>query len=231
MQASPFIGIDITSVARIAAVSARRPALLTRVFSAAELSYCNGRARQLATRWAAKEAVRKLAGQIGVALPSWRDIEIHIGSRGAPWASVVGWPNPVAVSLSHEADQAIAVATVNAVAPPLLPDLSGVVLPPREGNSHKGSFGTVLVVAGSVGMSGAALLAAYGAARSGAGLVRACVPRSIHPVIAGQMVEIMVQPVAEVAGALSPAGVEEILSEYLHGAASVVVGQPPPTSW
>ncbi len=49
-------------------------------------------------------------------------------------------------------------------------------LPARSPDAHKGSFGTVLVVAGSVGMLGAAILAARGALRGGGGLVRAWVP-------------------------------------------------------
>ncbi len=55
-------------------------------------------------------------------------------------------------------------------------------LRPREG--HKGTFGKVLIVAGSVGMSGAAVLAGLGALRGGAGLVRIATPASIQPIVA-----------------------------------------------
>ncbi|MEM7204217.1 MAG: NAD(P)H-hydrate dehydratase [Planctomycetota bacterium] len=53
-------------------------------------------------------------------------------------------------------------------------------LPPRAAEGHKGSYGTVLIVAGSAGMLGAAILAARGALRGGAGLVRACVPAELR---------------------------------------------------
>lgn len=53
------------------------------------------------------------------------------------------------------------------------------VLPPRPRDGHKGTFGTVAVVAGSEGMLGAAILSARGALRGGAGLVRACLPRPL----------------------------------------------------
>lgn len=53
-------------------------------------------------------------------------------------------------------------------------------LPPRPRDGHKGTFGTVLVVAGSDGMLGAAILCARGALRGGAGLVRACLPASLR---------------------------------------------------
>ena len=49
-------------------------------------------------------------------------------------------------------------------------------LPTRDPHSHKGTCGTVLLAAGSTGMLGAAILAARGALRGGAGLVRAWVP-------------------------------------------------------
>lgn len=57
-------------------------------------------------------------------------------------------------------------------------------LPPRRADSNKGSFGRVLVVAGSRGMSGAAVLCASAALRGGAGLVYLAVPSSIQPVVA-----------------------------------------------
>lgn len=58
-------------------------------------------------------------------------------------------------------------------------------IPPRNPDAHKGTFGTVLVVAGSRGMSGAAALAALGALRSGAGRVRVAVPAGIQAIVAG----------------------------------------------
>lgn len=57
------------------------------------------------------------------------------------------------------------------------------ILNKREGSEHKGNFGHVLLVAGSEGMTGAAILSAKGAFRSGAGLVYMYVPRSIFQVI------------------------------------------------
>jgi len=57
-------------------------------------------------------------------------------------------------------------------------------LKPREAEAHKGDFGKVCIIAGSVGMSGAAALAGRSALRAGAGLVRVAVPRSILPIVA-----------------------------------------------
>ncbi len=57
-------------------------------------------------------------------------------------------------------------------------------IPSRPAEGHKGSFGRVLIVAGSRGMSGAAALAGLGALRGGAGLVYLAVPHSVVPIVA-----------------------------------------------
>lgn len=57
-------------------------------------------------------------------------------------------------------------------------------LPPRKPDSHKGTYGRLLVVAGSRGMSGAAILSATSALRAGAGLVRVAVPVEQQPIVA-----------------------------------------------
>lgn len=62
----------------------------------------------------------------------------------------------------------------------------------RRRESHKGSYGHVLVIAGSPGYAGAAILALQAACRSGVGLVSALVPASIAPVVAGAVPQAMV---------------------------------------
>lgn len=57
-------------------------------------------------------------------------------------------------------------------------------LPPRPVDSHKGDFGKVLIVAGSIGMTGAAALAGRSALRAGAGLVRVATAKSALPIVA-----------------------------------------------
>jgi ADP-dependent NAD(P)H-hydrate dehydratase len=82
--------------------------------------------------------------------------------------------------------------SAQAVANIMQPDLSTTVemvvqlpvLPPRPPDSNKGMFGRVLVVAGSRGMSGAAVLCASAALRGGAGLVYLAVPQEIQPQVA-----------------------------------------------
>ncbi|MHC4424817.1 MAG: NAD(P)H-hydrate dehydratase [Planctomycetota bacterium] len=57
-------------------------------------------------------------------------------------------------------------------------------LKPRAADGHKGDYGKVCIIAGSVGMSGAAALAGRAALRAGAGLVRVATPKSVLPIVA-----------------------------------------------
>jgi hydroxyethylthiazole kinase-like uncharacterized protein yjeF len=70
-------------------------------------------------------------------------------------------------------------------------------LPPRDPAAHKGTFGHVLVIAGSAGKTGAATLTSQAALRAGAGLVTLAVPRSLNPILEVKLTEVMTQPVAE----------------------------------
>jgi hydroxyethylthiazole kinase-like uncharacterized protein yjeF len=74
------------------------------------------------------------------------------------------------------------------------------LVPARAADSHKGDFGRVLVVAGSVGRTGAAHLAAVGALRSGAGLVTIATARSAVATVAAMMPEYMTEPLEETSG-------------------------------
>jgi NAD(P)H-hydrate epimerase len=73
------------------------------------------------------------------------------------------------------------------------------LIQPRPPESHKGDFGRVVIAAGSVGKTGAAALAAFGALRSGAGLVTVACPRTCLPVVASFGMEFMTEPLEETA--------------------------------
>ncbi|GIV17432.1 MAG: bifunctional NAD(P)H-hydrate repair enzyme Nnr [Armatimonadota bacterium] len=78
-------------------------------------------------------------------------------------------------------------------------------LPVRPPDAHKGRFGHVLVVGGSVGLAGAPMMAAEAALRVGAGLCSVAVPRSIYTVAANTLREAMVHPLPDAPeGCLSP---------------------------
>lgn len=71
------------------------------------------------------------------------------------------------------------------------------MLPRRPADGHKGTFGSVLVIGGSRGYSGAAALTATSALRAGAGLVRLAAPRSVIRALEGVLTEVVKLPLAE----------------------------------
>jgi yjeF C-terminal region, hydroxyethylthiazole kinase-related/yjeF N-terminal region len=68
---------------------------------------------------------------------------------------------------------------------------------PRQAESHKGSYGHVLVTGGSTGMTGAVIMASCAALRSGAGLVTAALPESLVPILEASSLEVMSRPLSE----------------------------------
>ncbi|MBX3436882.1 MAG: NAD(P)H-hydrate dehydratase [Planctomycetaceae bacterium] len=98
------------------------------------------------------------------------------------------------------------------------------LLPARPADAHKGTFGRVLVVAGSRGMSGAAVLAGTAALRGGAGLVFVAAPCGVVPVIAGYEPSYLTMPLAEDAeGRIDASSLEE-LSAQIAGMDAVAIG-------
>lgn len=97
-------------------------------------------------------------------------------------------------------------------------------LPYREPDGYKYRMGTVLVVAGSRAYTGAALLTAEGALRSGCGMVYVAVPESIRPVIQSGLREAIVVPVAETEEGSIAKGAMEQLADYIERADAVAVG-------
>ena len=80
-------------------------------------------------------------------------------------------------------------------------------LPARPAHAHKGTFGRLLILAGSLEYGGAALLCGLGAARTGAGLVCIASPESVTLRLMGLVPELVLMPLAEeAAGLISPAG-------------------------
>ncbi len=97
---------------------------------------------------------------------------------------------------------------------PLLQVTSSTVrrwMPKRDPYSHKGNYGRLLLLCGAEGYTGAPVLAAMGAARTGAGLIFVGVPRSVYPIVAGKLIEPMVFPLPEEGGKLSAEAIAQIL--------------------
>ena len=85
------------------------------------------------------------------------------------------------------------------------------IIPERRADSHKGNYGKVLIVGGSKNFTGAILLVASAALRSGAGLVYVVVPECIYEVIAGKIPEMICVPAESDGFGFSAAAVETVL--------------------
>jgi NAD(P)H-hydrate epimerase len=97
---------------------------------------------------------------------------------------------------------------------------------PRRLTAHKGNFGHVLVLAGSIGKTGAAALAAQAALRAGAGLVTVATPHSALPIVAGLGMEFMTEPLPETeAGTASTRALEDgRMDKLVQGKSVLAIG-------
>jgi NAD(P)H-hydrate epimerase len=102
-------------------------------------------------------------------------------------------------------------------------DLVSALLPERTPASHKGTFGTAFVAAGSTSYTGAALLAGTAAYRAGAGLVTMAVPALLHPVLAGHLPEAIWVLLPHENGFISNRA-SDLLLQSLDRATAVLIG-------
>ena len=115
-----------------------------------------------------------------------------VGQLMYPGVEHTGLLAVVDIGIPREALAAVAPGTVL-----LESEEVGAHLPPRRRDAHKGDFGHVLVIAGSRGKTGAALLAAQAVARSGAGLTTLAVPATLQAVLEAQVREAMTAALAD----------------------------------
>ena len=232
---TPRVGVDVAAIPRIAEAQKRfGDRFLRKFLSEREIEYCGNSAERWAGRWAAKEAIGK-AMPTGVPRPRMRDVEILPAEDGRPHVRVAPATTltgrTVDVSIAHDGHFAVAVAVIpDTNFPPLLagegqggglPD--GFKLPARPRDGHKGTFGTVVVLAGSQGYTGAAYLTSMGAARSGAGIVRLMVAQSIYPILAEKCTEVVVGPVPEISpGIVGHSALSAVLRGFTGAAAGIV---------
>jgi hydroxyethylthiazole kinase-like uncharacterized protein yjeF len=102
-------------------------------------------------------------------------------------------------------------------------DLWGVMAD-RPRDAHKGDLGHLLVIGGSLGKAGAAVMTARSALRSGAGLVTVAAPAGIVPVIQQQIVEAMCFPAAESIDGTLGMGADEELAKAANSRAACAMG-------
>lgn len=197
-------GIDIVKIERIKNILVKNSSgFYRRIFTQGEIEYIRNKdEKTVAGLYAAKEAISKLVGT-GIGQLSFKDIEIYHEDRGKPRVKILGKLgnmlkaldiDEVDLSISHEDEYAIAIAVgtkaVNFME--VSEDFKGL-LANRQLNTHKGTYGRVGVIAGSLGMTGAPYLASMAALRSGAGLVYNIVPSRIADIMSIKHIEVIVR--------------------------------------
>jgi NAD(P)H-hydrate epimerase len=98
------------------------------------------------------------------------------------------------------------------------------VLPGRPLGANKGTFGKVLVVAGSINYIGAAYLACMGAARVGAGLITLSTASSLQPILAARMTEVTYAPLPEAEAGIIASKAASVLKQWLPGYDVLLIG-------
>ena len=98
------------------------------------------------------------------------------------------------------------------------------LLPERPLDSHKGTYGHLLIVAGSRNFVGASVLAATAAHRVGAGLVTLATPASLYPMAASKLTETIHLPLPEDADGRVDASAAEVIRERIGGYSALAVG-------
>jgi hydroxyethylthiazole kinase-like uncharacterized protein yjeF len=136
------------------------------------------------------------SGEVDSACPEV-DVTVALGRPKAgllafPGAAWVGRLEVADIGLPSDLEEEEAIALEM-----LTPGWVGQRLPSRPLDSHKGSFGHALVVAGSRNYVGAAYLSSLAATRVGAGLVTLATPCSVYKIAAGKLTEVIHLPLPE----------------------------------
>ncbi len=173
---------------------------------------------------------------IALDIPTGLDADTGAVDPNSPYADytvTLGFPKPGLFNLPG-AERSGRVAVVDIGIPPemakeysaeyLEPKDVRPLLPYRSPFANKGTFGRVLVVAGSVNYIGAAYLACAGAMRAGAGLTTLAVARSLEPALAAKLTETTYLPLPETTGGVIPAEALAAVAEALPGYDAVLIG-------
>jgi len=219
-------GIDIIEIDRVKNAIDKNPRFLERIFTDDEISYIKSRSDNKSTIagfFAAKEAVSKALGS-GIRGFSWTDIEICTETTGKPSVRLLGKAKELSdtrgignihVSISHNRTNAVAFAVAVAEDEEFIKkdcfdlpytdedcsiiDMQMVnnIIPRREKDTHKGTYGRVGVMGGCKEMTGAVILASKACLRSGSGLVYAIVPESIMSIVQTLVIESICIPIKD----------------------------------
>jgi len=233
-----YIGTDIVKCDRMSGFIEK--GIPSKIFTPEESNYIasvKNKNQTAAGIYAAKEAVLKCLGT-GIRMPL-TDVCITHNSMGAPVCLLSGKAQSIALSLgiesikisiSHDGEYAIAVASAeknptlcraygilsafeNAGSDVITPCFAKELLPDRKKNTHKGDYGRLFVLAGSTGLTGAAIMACKSALRSGAGLITLGCARELNPIFECSLTEVMTMPLSERGGMIDTGDTDRILEK------------------
>ncbi len=142
-----------------------------------------------------------------------------VGQLVTPGSSYVGHLEVVDIGLPRSVTETAEPPRVWLEAGDLAP-----LIRPRSMESHKGSFGHVLVVGGSLGKTGAGAMTGLGAVRAGAGLVTLAVPTSLHGHMETKLTEVMTEPLPETSEQTIAAEAFPRLQTLLEGKQALALG-------
>ncbi|MDU5806623.1 MAG: NAD(P)H-hydrate dehydratase [Peptoniphilus harei] len=190
-----MLGIDIVEISRIKKLIDENEKFLHKVFNEEEIERIKKRKEPYERAggiFAAKEAVAKALGT-GIGKISFKDIKIKY-KGDAPYAEV--FDMKFDLSISHERGYAVAVAKLDGENL-LKKNLEEIILDEemkslwkdRDDFGHKGDFGKIGILGGSMGMTGSSYLSSNAALKSGAGLVYNIVPREIFDIMSIKFIE------------------------------------------
>lgn len=230
------VGIDIVKISRLQKFPIEQFA--KKILSDAEQKLASANnLESLAATFAAKEAFSKAIGT-GVRGFELKDVSVMRNSLGKPY--LVFSPKlqskldamgamSTDVSLTHEKEYALAVVTIECDAKRkmyetimhkfdecdtshvITPDMIRDILPSRKKDVHKGSCGRCFVIAGSLGLTGAAILASKACVRCGAGLVTLGCPSQLNNIFEIANAEVMTLPLKDEHGVLTAQDMPKIL--------------------
>ncbi|MGB7116940.1 MAG: NAD(P)H-hydrate dehydratase [Anaerolineales bacterium] len=146
---------------------------------------------------------------------------IKSGLMKFPAFNLLGDLRVIGIGLPDEGKGLVTWKAVNCIVPEF--EWVRQYMPPRPLDAHKGTFGTLLVVAGSINYTGAALLAGQAAFRSGAGLVTLAIPAPLHTSLSGQFPEATWLPLPHEGGVIASEASDIVLSN-LERATALLVG-------
>lgn len=177
-----MVGIDIVDIDKFR-IKAKDPKFIYKLFTDNEIHYGNLKADFLTTLagiFAAKEAVIK-AHNLNLAYILRKRIEI-LHTNNKPYA-LIDNTKIVNISISHQSSYAVAVCEDSKENYIKVDDKIKGLLLKRDKNAHKGDFGKVCIIGGSLGMSGSVYLSSIASLRSGCGLSYIVCPSSISEIL------------------------------------------------